>query len=132
MQNTTRTDWGRRQPPIGGSNFELYAWFFMRVSGLFLVLFAAGHMFIMHVFNDTLNLDYEFVAARWDTPYWRTFDWLLLALSILHGTNGVRIVMHDNIANKLHRSLALYSLYFVSTAFFVLGTYVLVAFVRQA
>ena len=38
MQNTTRTDWGRRQPPIGGSNFELYAWFFMRVSGLFLVL----------------------------------------------------------------------------------------------
>ena len=34
MQNTTRTDWGRRQPPIGGSNFELYAWFFMRVSGL--------------------------------------------------------------------------------------------------
>ena len=70
MQNTTRTDWGRRQPPIGGSNFELYAWFFMRVSGLFLVLLAAGHMFIMHVFNDTLNLDYEFVAARWDTPYW--------------------------------------------------------------
>ena len=74
----------------------------------------------------------RFVAARWDTPYWRTFDWLLLALSILHGTNGLRIVMHDNIANKLHRSLALYSLYFVSTAFFVLGTYVLVAFVRQA
>jgi succinate dehydrogenase / fumarate reductase membrane anchor subunit len=39
-------------------------------------------MFIMHVFNDTLNLDYEFVAARWDTPYWRAFDWLLLALSL--------------------------------------------------
>jgi len=64
MKNTTRTDWGRRQPPISSSNFELYAWFFMRVSGLFLVLLAAGHMFIMHVFNDTLNLDYEFVAAR--------------------------------------------------------------------
>ena len=105
MKSVKRTDWGRRTPPIGGSNFELYAWFFMRVSGLFLVLLAAGHMFIMHVFNDTLNLDYEFVAARWDTPYWRTFDWLLLTLSILHGTNGLRIVMHDNIANKTIRKI---------------------------
>ena len=59
MKSVKRTDWGRRTPPIGGSNFELYAWFFMRVSGLFLVLLAAGHMFIMHVFNDTLNLDYD-------------------------------------------------------------------------
>ena len=83
---TQRTDWGRRQPPLAGTSFELYAWFFMRVSGLLLVLLAVGHMFIMHVFNDTLNLDYEFVAARWDTPYWRAFDWLLLALSLLHGT----------------------------------------------
>ena len=56
MKSVKRTDWGRRTPPIGGSNFELYAWFFMRISGLFLVLLAAGHMFIMHVFNDTLNL----------------------------------------------------------------------------
>ena len=49
MQNTTRTDWGRRQPPIGGSNFELYAWFFMRVSGLFLVLLAAGPVSYTHL-----------------------------------------------------------------------------------
>ena len=131
MKSVKRTDWGRRTPPIGGSNFELYAWFFMRISGLLLVLLAAGHMFIMHVFNDTLNLDYEFVAARWDTPYWRTFDWLLLTLSILHGTNGLRIVMHDNIASKTSRQLALYGLYLTSTAFFILGTYVLVAFVRE-
>ena len=131
MKSIKRTDWGRRTPPIDGSNFELYAWFFMRISGLFLVLLAAGHMFIMHVFNDTLNLDYEFVAARWDTPYWRTFDWLLLTLSILHGTNGLRIVMHDNIANKTFRQLTLYGLYLTSTAFFILGTYVLVAFVRE-
>ena len=102
------------------------------MSGLFLVLLAAGHMFIMHVFNDTLNLDYEFVAALWYTTYWRTFDWLLLALSILHGTNGLRIVMHDNIANKLYRQVALYSLYFISSAFFILGTYVLIAFVSEA
>ena len=132
MQNTTRTDWGRRQPPIGGSNFELYAWFFMRVSGLFLVLLAAGHMFIMHVFNDTLNLDYEFVAARWDTPYWRTFDWLLLALSILHGTNGLRVVLYDNLNDVTFRKVAIAGLYSTSLIFFILGTYVIVAFVSQS
>lgn len=131
MSTNQRTDWARRQPPTGGSNFELYAWFFMRVSGLFLVLLATGHMFIMHVFNDTLNLDYEFVAARWDTPYWRTFDWLLLALSLLHGTNGLRIVLHDNISNQNLRKFSLSVLYFVSVMFFILGTYVLIAFVSE-
>ena len=131
MSSNQRTDWARRQPPVGGSNFELYAWFFMRISGLFLVLLATGHMFIMHVFNDTLNLDYEFVAARWDTPYWRTFDWLLLALSLLHGTNGLRIVLHDNIANENIRKVSLTTLYLVSIVFFVLGTYVLIAFVSE-
>ena len=108
---TERADWGRRQPPMSESSFELYAWFFMRVSGLLLVLLAVSHMFIMHVFNDTLNLDYEFVAARWDTPYWRAFDWLLLALSLLHGTNGLRVVLHDNISDQTVRKLSLSALY---------------------
>ena len=128
---TTRTDWGRRQPPIGGSSFELQAWFFMRVSGLVLVFLAVWHMFIMHVFNDTLNLDYEFVAARWETPYWRAFDWLLLALSLLHGTNGLRVVIHDNIADKTIKKLPHSALYGTSLIFFIIGTYAIVAFVRQ-
>ena len=131
MKSVKRTDWGRRTPPIGGTNFELYAWFFMRISGLFLVLLAAGPMFIMHVFNDTLNLDYEFVAARWDTPYWRAFDWLLLALSLLHGTNGLRVVLHDNISDQTVRKLSLSALYGTSLVFFILGTYVIVAFVSK-
>ena len=131
MKSVKRTDWGRRTPPIGGSNFELYAWFFMRISGLFLVLLAAGHMFIMHVFNDTLNLDYDFVAARWETSYWRAFDWLLLTLSLLHGTNGVRVVIHDNLADKSIKKLAHGALYSTSLIFFIIGTYAIVAFVRQ-
>ena len=88
-------------------------------------------MFIMHVFNDTLNLDYEFVAARWETPYWRAFDWLLLALSLLHGTNGLRVVIHDNIADKTVKKLAHSALYGTSLIFFIIGTYAIVAFVRQ-
>ena len=104
----------------------------MRISGLLLVLLAVGHMFIMHVFNDTLNLDYDFVAARWDTPYWRTFDWLLLTLSLLHGTNGLRVVLHDNLNDLTIKKLALNALYGTSIIFFILGTYVIVAFVSQS
>ncbi len=81
---STRTDWGRREPPLKGSNFELYGWFFMRISGLLLVLLAVGHMFIMHVFNDTLNLDYEFVAARWDTSYYLLMSFGCLNLQFLY------------------------------------------------
>ena len=89
-------------------------------------------MFIMQVFNDTLNLDYEFVAARWDTPYWRIFDWLLLALSLLHGTNGLRVVLYDNLNDVTFRKVAIAGLYSTSLIFFILGTYVIVAFVSQS
>ena len=52
---TTRTDWGRRQPPIGGSSFELQAWFFMRVSGLVLVFLAVWHMFCLLYTSDAAD-----------------------------------------------------------------------------
>lgn len=40
--------------------------------------------------------------------------------------------MHDNISNISTKKLALAGLYVTSLGFFILGTYVLVAFVRQA
>jgi succinate dehydrogenase / fumarate reductase membrane anchor subunit len=133
MQNNlnTRTDWARREPPKGGSKFELRAWLFMRVSGFLLVVLAVGHMFTMHVFNDTLNLDYEFVASRWKTISIRAFDWLLLSLSLLHGGNGVRIVLQDNIQNPKIRKFLLISLYITTLLFFILGTYAIAAFVSE-
>jgi Succinate dehydrogenase, hydrophobic anchor subunit len=63
--------------------------------------------------------------------YWRAFDWLLLALSLLHGTNGLRVVLHDNISDQTVRKLSLSALYVTSTVFFILGTYVIVAFVSK-
>ena len=127
----TNTDWGRRHPPVGGSDFELKAWLFMRISGLLLVFLAVTHMFVMHIFNDTLNLDYEFVAKRWDDYTIRAFDWLLLALSLLHGGNGVRIVLHDNITNDMLKKISIRALYFITFTFFLLGSYGLFTFVSQ-
>jgi len=56
---------------------------------------------------------------------------LLLALSLLHGTNGLRVVLHDNISDTTVRKLSLSALYVTSLGFFVLGTYVIVAFVSK-
>ena len=127
----SKKDWARREPPVGGTEFEMKAWLFMRISGLLLILLAVGHMFIMHIFNDTLNLDYEFVAKRWDDYTIRAFDWLLLALSLLHGGNGVRIVLHDNILNPTIRRISILSLFAITFIFFLLGSYGLFTFVSQ-
>lgn len=127
----SKKDWARREPPVSGTEFEMKAWLFMRVSGLLLVLLAVGHMFIMHIFNDTLNLDYEFVAKRWDDYTIRAFDWLLLALSLLHGGNGVRIVLHDNISNPTIKRISILSLFGITFIFFLLGSYGLFTFVSQ-
>lgn len=126
-----KTDWARRQPPIGGTTFELKAWLFMRISGLLLVLLAVTHMFVMHIFNDTLNLDYEFVATRWDDYTIRAFDWMLLSLSLLHGGNGLRIVLHDNISSPTIKKASLNLLFLTTLLFFFLGSYGLFTFVSQ-
>jgi len=127
----SKKDWARREPPVAGTEFEMKAWLFMRISGLLLILLAVGHMFIMHIFNDTLNLDYEFVAKRWDDYTIRAFDWLLLALSLLHGGNGVRIVLHDNISNPTIKRISILSLFAITFIFFLLGSYGLFTFVSQ-
>ena len=126
-----KKDWARRKPPVGGTEFEMKAWLFMRVSGLLLVVLAVGHMFIMHIFNDTLNLDYEFVATRWDDYTIRAFDWLLLTLSLLHGGNGLRIVLHDNISNPTLNKVSIRILVLVTFIFFLLGSFGLFTFVSQ-
>lgn len=126
-----KKDWARREPPVGGTDFEMKAWLFMRVSGLLLVVLAVGHMFIMHIFNDTLNLDYEFVATRWDDYTIRAFDWLLLTLSLLHGGNGLRIVLHDNISNPTLNKVSIRILVLVTFIFFLLGSFGLFTFVSQ-
>ena len=83
-----------RERPAGG--FELWSWLFMRVSGVVLLLLAVGHVLIMHVLDDGVDrVDFGFVAARWASPFWRTWDWALLILALIHGINGLRIVVQD-------------------------------------
>ncbi len=85
----------RRARATRGSGFELTSWYFFRLSGALLLVLALGHILIMHYLNVPSTTDFRFVAQRYQGPIWRTFDWLLLVLAMLHGLNGLRVVVDD-------------------------------------
>jgi succinate dehydrogenase / fumarate reductase membrane anchor subunit len=100
----------------------------MRVSGVALLFLALGHLMIMHVINSIEVIDYEFVAGRFATPFWRTYDLVMLWLAMVHGVNGMRTLVDDYIHPPGWRVLSLASLYVVGFILLVLGSLVILTF----
>lgn len=99
---TTMTDTTKRTvrtiaPP---KNLERFAFLFMRISGIALLVLAVGHMMIQHVLNSSGNLTLQFVADQWNSWGWKAYDIFLLAFAIPHGINGLRNVLEDYIHNE--------------------------------
>ncbi len=111
------------------SRFELWAWLFMRLSGILLLFLAVGHVLIMHVFETGVErVDFDFVVARWSSPLWKTWDWLLLSLALLHGLAGLRVIILDYVKRPGARLAWNWVFGTVGAALFVLGTFVVVNF----
>lgn len=117
---------GRKRPQ--GSNFELYSWYFFRISGLLLIFLAVIHVVIMHVVNTVDEIDFAFVVDRWNSPFWRSFDWLLLTLALLHGLNGARIAIDDYVRSHGWRVFAYSVLWSVAIIFLIIGSIAIVTF----
>src|SRR6476619_7796115 len=82
----------------GGTNTELYAWLFMRVSGVLLIVLVLGHLFIMNILDGGVQrINWAFVAGRWASPFWQVWDLLMRLLALRHGTNGMRASIHQAI-----------------------------------
>ena len=113
----------------GMPNFEKYAWLFMRFSGVALVFLALGHLFIGLMWDGGVyRIDFNYVAQRWASPFWQTWDLLLLWLAQLHGGNGIRTIIGDY-ARKDSTKFWLNSLLVISMLItLVVGTYVLLTF----
>lgn len=109
-------------------NFEAWSWVFMRVSGLILLFLALFHFAITHIINDVTETDARFVAERWANPLWRLFDWVLLALALLHGLNGMRWIVDDYVRAPAARTAAKAVLYSVTLSLFAYGTLTIVSF----
>ena len=114
------------KPASGG--FETFSWFFFRVSGVLLIFLVIIHLIIMHVTNDVSCTTYQFVAMRYDNPLWRLYDWLLLTLSLLHGMNGLRVVIDDYVRGRSARLTLMSVAGTLTLIFFMLGTITLITF----
>jgi succinate dehydrogenase / fumarate reductase membrane anchor subunit len=120
-----------RERPVGG--FELWMWLFMRISGIVLLVLAVGHTLIMHLPADGVErVDYNFVADRWASPLWRTWDWMMLTLALIHGINGLRNVTLDYVRSPATRFAMNMVFYVLGFTLFVLGTIIVVTFTPAA
>jgi succinate dehydrogenase / fumarate reductase membrane anchor subunit len=103
-----------------GSRFELYAWFFTRVTGILLLLMAAFDLVYANLVGGPSNL-YAAAQMRWaffpisfhvqstsvevapnfSNPLWQAFSFLLIAFAATHALNGLRVVLEDYIRHPL-------------------------------
>ena len=111
------------------SNFELYSWLFMRISGIVLVFLVLGHLFIMNILDGGVQrINFAFVAGRWASPFWQVWDLLMLWLAMLHGSNGLRTVINDYAERDQTRFWLKMLLYTGTILIIALGTLVVFTF----
>jgi succinate dehydrogenase / fumarate reductase membrane anchor subunit len=116
-----------RSRPVRGA--ELWWWLFMRLSGLVLLVLAVGHVLIMHVVEEGVDrVDFGFVALRWQSVFWKTWDWVMLSLALLHGVNGLRVIVLDYVRRPGLRAGVTWFFNVTGILLFGLGTWVIVSF----
>ena len=124
-------DYRSGRPAPTDSRFELFAWFFMRVSGVLLLFLALGHLVIMHLLNSVDNINYEYVAGRWSgdwSLFWRSYDWLMLFLAMVHGLNGLRTILDDYLRPGGWKAFWMSVLYAMGFVFLAVGSMVIFSF----
>ena len=101
-------------------------WVFMRASGVLLVALIFTHL-IVNVLQDggVKAIDFAFVAGKLADPFWQWFDVLLLWLAIIHGTNGMRVVVSDYVYRPWLRKTMLVALGVSAAILLILGSLVI-------
>lgn len=117
-----------QQRTTGG---ELFSWYFLRVSGVLLVVLALGHIVITHYLNVPAETTTNFVISRWRNPLWRTFDWLLLMMALWHGLNGLRLSVDDYIHSQGWRVFSQAVVWVIALIFTALGTITIFTFLAD-
>ncbi|MBA4246697.1 MAG: succinate dehydrogenase, hydrophobic membrane anchor protein [Microbacterium sp.] len=112
-----------------GINWEKWGWIYMRVSGVLLVVLIFGHLFVNLFLGDGVNqIDFAFVAGKLADPFWQWYDFALLVLALIHGTNGMRTIVNDYVAKASIRRILHAALLSSTAVLLVLGTLVLFTF----
>ncbi|CAB4539125.1 unannotated protein [freshwater metagenome] len=106
--------------------FDRLAWVFMRVSGVILIGLIFTHLTVNLMQDGGVKaIDFAFVAGKLANPFWQWFDVTLLWLALIHGSNGMRVVIDDYVYRTGVKRFLLVSLVISTTTLIVLGTLVI-------
>jgi succinate dehydrogenase / fumarate reductase membrane anchor subunit len=93
-----------------------------------LLTVAVFHLLYMHLVIGVENINFNTVASRWESPFWRLFDFFLLTFALSHGVNGTRQVLDDYVHGRGGRVVARTTVFMVGFVLAVLGAYVIFTF----
>jgi len=102
---------------------------FMRGSGVLLLVLIFTHLFINLLTGDGVSqIDFAFVAGKWASPLWKIWDLTMLWLAMIHGTNGMRLLINDYATKASVRRFLNIALGLAFLAIVILGTLVIFTF----
>lgn len=113
---------------LGQGRFELWSWFFMRVSGLVLIFLTLYHLVWWNLVIGVEHLDSEIVIQRWNNPLWRFFNVALITFAMLHGLNGLRYSIEDYVRGPGKQAAVKAVAYTLVLSVLAFGIYALVTF----
>ncbi len=121
----------RKRLPSGRTRkkAERWSWIFMRVSGVVLMVLIFTHLIGNLVVGDGINrIDFAFVAGKWASPIWQIWAALMLWLGMIHGFNGMRLLINDYAHSKRLNMFFHVVLGLATVTIIILGTLVLTTF----
>lgn len=147
------------RPAVGRpqrSRLEKFWWSYMRISGVLILPLVFGHLAMQHLIQGVFDItaaghsvvgtdminqtgtSVEFVADRWGmlvagVAVWRVYDFALLALTVIHGFNGLRYVLTDyTMKSTLLRRASIYLCVIAAVVLLVLGGAALLSTIDQS
>lgn len=139
---TTQAPVTRRVP--AGNKLEVAMWFFMRISGVLMLLLGAGGLIYANLVGGYGNMDAG-AQTRWaffpisfhvqsskvevypnfSNPFWQTYAFLLIGFAAVHAYNGLRAILKDYVrhpllANWLQGLLLLLWVFMAAAAIYVI------------
>jgi succinate dehydrogenase hydrophobic anchor subunit len=101
------------------------AYLMMRLTGVLLAVLVTGHLVVTHVVTDVASTDASFIAKRWGSALWVTWDSLMLAAALAHAGAGVWAALDDYARDPALRRRLRRGLVALTVALLVFGAYVI-------
>jgi succinate dehydrogenase hydrophobic anchor subunit len=124
---TVRPAYQGAEPRRTEERARVWSFLLVRLTGLALSILVLGHFALTHIFNDVAETDSAFVARRWGSALWVTWDLLMLVAAVAHGAAGVWVAIDDYTPELAARRRRRRVLIGISAVALALGTITIVA-----